>query len=626
MRFFGLSATEFSLLFALGALVLVVLYLFSSRRRTMVVAADPIWRRALGRRRTPFRKLLSLLLQIMIVLIFSLALADPRPIGPGSGRPMALALVVDTSAGMAARESDGTRLERARRLVRSIVRSSGSGDRLALFAMGDSCRQLTAFTGGHEVLAGLSELKPVPVAEDARAAMSFASAALAAACDPAACLLRIVFISDHFHDLDGVVQLALGEAGSNLELAALDVRPRGGAARGSEVFVEVKNHGPRSLRARMRIHTQKIVLGDEPIEVGAGGSFSRVYILKPLKSERLLATLTAVGSDGRADAFSLDDRAYARLPRRVGRKILLVTDGNIFLEKALSLDPSVWLDVVKPAAFKPASLGSFDAAFFDGICPASPVSAAYFNIPAAAPTDCPFATAGEVDFPRLMPLRGDHPLTDGITLIDMQIGRARRLVPESKDMEILRDESGPLMIAREKEGHGGKQRFLAAGFDLAKSDLPLRVAFPLLLHNCLDWFLGPLNEDLQLDPGVGEPILFPLRPLIRDPRGDFLSAQRSGQGWFVVPRLAGFYTLGRGKSEKLLAVNFRISQESDLMGDRRPGPGRIRWRHGDPPRALVAGLGNGAPAEPGLQWPALLLGVAWLLLFDWLFFCLRMLY
>ena len=34
------------------------------------------------------------------------------------------------------------------------------------------------------------------------------------------------------------------------------------------------------------------------------------------------------------------------------------------------------------------------------------------------------------------------------------------------------------------------------GFDLRQSDLPLRVAFPVLLMNALDWFAGDVDEDL----------------------------------------------------------------------------------------------------------------------------------
>ena len=35
------------------------------------------------------------------------------------------------------------------------------------------------------------------------------------------------------------------------------------------------------------------------------------------------------------------------------------------------------------------------------------------------------------------------------------------------------------------------------GFDLKKSDLPLRVAFPVLLVNALDWLAGDTVEEAQ---------------------------------------------------------------------------------------------------------------------------------
>ena len=72
MRFVGLSATEFTLLFSSAAFLAVVFYLISFRRRTAVLAAEPIWRLVLGRRRTPFRKLLALLVQILVLFLLSL--------------------------------------------------------------------------------------------------------------------------------------------------------------------------------------------------------------------------------------------------------------------------------------------------------------------------------------------------------------------------------------------------------------------------------------------------------------------------------------------------------------------------------------------------------------------------
>ena len=53
MRLFGLTPTEFTLLFCAAALLAVIIYLLAFRKRTVVVAADPIWRKIVGKRRTP---------------------------------------------------------------------------------------------------------------------------------------------------------------------------------------------------------------------------------------------------------------------------------------------------------------------------------------------------------------------------------------------------------------------------------------------------------------------------------------------------------------------------------------------------------------------------------------------
>jgi hypothetical protein len=55
----------------------------------------------------------------------------------------------------------------------------------------------------------------------------------------------------------------------------------------------------------------------------------------------------------------------------------------------------------------------------------------------------------------------------------------------------------PLIVAREQSGSGGtNRRSVAVGFDLRQSDLPLRVAFPVLLMNVMDWFAGDVDDDL----------------------------------------------------------------------------------------------------------------------------------
>lgn len=632
MRFFGLSPTEFTLLFAAAAFAAVVFYLLSFRRRTAVMAAEPIWRRVLGRRRTPFRKLLALLLQILILFLLALALADPRFERADPAPPVAVAVVVDTSASMSTVEGDQQRIDLARSLVERMAAALGPRDRMLLLAMDDRCRPLARWTADAGVLqraaAGLSA---GAMPEDFGAAVAFAASALRARPSDDGLQRRLVVIGDRFHpapagELPGeLLQVRVGRARSNLALTAFDIRRRSGAARGHEVFVEVTNTGRRDRRARLSLHTTEKLLGAEDISVPGRAGWARSYFMEPVAADRLMATLTGRGGRSRVDRFSLDDRAFALLPERRQRRVLLVTPGNLFLEKVLALDPSLSLEVVAPEAFAPGRLASVQAAVFDRFCPPSDKPAIYFAPPEQP--GCPFGLGEAVTEPDLLPLRGDHPVTEQITLVDVRIGRARRLLPEPGDAELLADDGGPLVIARQAQGC----KRVAFGFDLMRSDLPLRVAFPMLMHNCLVWFLGEQVDMGPAEHAVGSWTRLPdwvgADTRILAPDGRRVEALVLGGRRLLKLRQPGFYVLEQAARRAVVPANFLQPSESSLPGGGPPGPGRLAWAPEAPvPEALMAGFDKEIPPEPPLQWPVILLAVAWLLLFDWVFFCFRILF
>jgi Ca-activated chloride channel family protein len=630
MRLFGLTPTEFTLLFCTAAILAVIIYLLSFRKRTVMVAADPLWRKIVGKRRTPFRKLLALAIQLLVLFLLSLALGDPR-ILPGEAKlPVTMALVVDVSAGMGAREQGGTRLDRALELSAGIADAMGPRDRMVLMAMDDSCRPLVPYTSDPDAIKNaLAGLQLTTVSEEAQKAVNFAVSTLTGTGFADDAVGRIVLVSDRFHAVQvppglELVQVAVGESTENLAVTAFDVRPRGGAARGSEVFLEVANYGQRSRKARLSIHTKKALLGEEVLDVPAAGTVTRSYFLQPLQDDRVMATLTAARGGGPADGFTLDDRAYALTPEQSARRVVLVTEGNLYLEKALSLNPSIDVKVISPAHFRPEALAGAQAVFFDGICPPAPVHAVYFN--PAQTSGCPFASDREVRFPALLPLRGDHPVTRGITLIDVQVQQACRLLPEPGDVELLSDEGGPLVIARERDS----VRLLGVGFDVSKSDLPLRVAFPILLHNVLDWFLGEAAIGGFNESSVGDLVELPAwvdpREGIEEPTGNRIMPREVGDKLLLRPRVPGYYSAQQRKNQWVLPVNFYQEEESVLAGDRRESDGRVRWRAGEPPGPVVAGFDKAEVPEPPMQWPIILLAVAWLLLFDWIFYVFRILF
>ena len=120
-------------LWLLGLLVpLVILYILKVRRTRLRVPSTWLW--ASAQRdllaKSPFKRLIvqiPLILQILALVLLALALARPSTRGDAIVGDH-VAVVVDTSASMSAKEPDGkTRIELARSAARDVVRALGPG-------------------------------------------------------------------------------------------------------------------------------------------------------------------------------------------------------------------------------------------------------------------------------------------------------------------------------------------------------------------------------------------------------------------------------------------------------------------------------------------------------------------
>lgn len=88
-------------------------------------------------RRVKFRNLLLLLARVLACCLAALALARPSAAWLPSWSAVEAAIVLDTSASMAAREKTGTRMEQARRAARSWLESLPAGSRARILATSD---------------------------------------------------------------------------------------------------------------------------------------------------------------------------------------------------------------------------------------------------------------------------------------------------------------------------------------------------------------------------------------------------------------------------------------------------------------------------------------------------------
>jgi hypothetical protein len=128
----------------------------------------------------------------------------------------------------------------------------------------------------------------------------------------------------------------------------------------------------------------------------------------------------------------------------------------------------------------------------------------------------------------------------------------------------IRSFEQPLLIVGER----GARRFAGLAFDVAESDLPLRVAFPLLVSNVVQWLAGDSAETPRawragetIPLGAGESLWTePQRKFVREVKLDPAQMARD----FFTPLRSGFYLLQSANGARWLAVNTFDAAEADL--------------------------------------------------------------
>lgn len=705
MTFAGLPAAQLLPLFGGGAAALTVLYLLRQRRRRLEVPFLRLWSETLRQSEATslWRKLkrwLSLLLQLLILGLLVLALGDPRLGASQKGRTVVLLL--DASASMQAsapavaagdrararaQGADAARTtrfalakEEARRLVRDLA-----GDDVAVVVALDSQpapmgglsqdeRELLAQVDAVTVRDGPADLlRGLRLAQDLCAGRQnpqvvlvsdggFDEAALQAAGERAAGLdLR-------FAALPGAGVAAGDSVDANLAITSFSVRRYRKNRLSYEVLVEIgafpgepapfakdgrdtKDQSARPIAAQLQLLQEGEVVDVQELSIRPGERVQRLYPNLAGSGVHLEARIARKGPQGaaRPDLLPLDDRAYALLPERRRQRLLLVTAGNLFLEGALLSasagdENALELDKVSPAAYDGERAARYDVVLFDSFTPPSPprTHALYLD-PQGAGSPVPIAES--VAAPFVTDVAKEHPVLRWVTLKDLNISRASVFRLGAGDTALASMLRKPFVVAHEGLDGGQRRRAVLVGFDLKKSDLPLRVAFPVLLVNALDWLAGDTVEEAQRF-ATGQTWRIPLggvgggkgdktakgdraAPRPEAPRpaaADLVLPLEPGQASPTVVSLpvdpeaavaqyhgqrVGFYELRRpGERTLLLAANLSDPTESAARW-------RREFRVGPAPGKTLAPPELGRSALRRVLWPYLLLLALGLLCVEW---------
>ena len=118
-------------------------------------------------------------MHLLVAALIGLALGRPQLAGALGGAARQIAIIIDTSTSMAARDGASTRFALARERARAALSGLGSGDRAILIAAGPTARVVASGGAGDvaALLAALDQLRPGGTGTDMAGALTLAEAA-----------------------------------------------------------------------------------------------------------------------------------------------------------------------------------------------------------------------------------------------------------------------------------------------------------------------------------------------------------------------------------------------------------------------------------------------------------------
>lgn len=488
----------------LGAIL--VLYLLRMRRRDVRIPASFLWRAQPEeiRANSLFQRLRPnplMFVQMVAAMVLVLLLARPQCAQDGLIGETTV-LVLDVSASMNTRESGSTRFGEGLRVAAEAIASAKPGDRIAIIEAGTIPRVVSPLTNDpSRAKLALESVKPSDGESDVGEALRLASAlatSLGKGSNDAGA--RILLLSDGcFPDVENfsagnskVVFRAIGKRADNLAITAFQA---GKTTRGNEAYLSLRNYGDSAIPATVNVYADGELVDSQKTSV-AGGKTVGFTPRLPTNAKLLTAEVKA------DDALAADNFGATSGDPNAALNVLLVSNGNPFLERALLLDPRVILDRTSslPAEAKnPES--KYDVVIFDDIA-SETVSARGVLV---------FGTQGVIRSGRILDTEPrpiyrsaqEHPVVRGVDFAGVAIESLGKVTPGAGAKELVESSAGPLVLVKD-----GTQREVCLPFALLKSDFPLQVGFPILVANALDFLAGEAGKDsLFVRPNV--PFGFP---------------------------------------------------------------------------------------------------------------------
>lgn len=531
--------------------LLILLYILKRKYREEVISSTLLWNEVYKNTRanTPWEKLrknIMLLLQIIILLLLIFSLMRPF-LNFGGKTYKNIILVIDNTASMAAEYGDWTRLEEAKKLAMEVLSSTKDDTNTYIISFdgnsnllqnGDFNKEIS-----NEIISSISQSYNTGEINEI---LSFVKA-IGEGIEEEYEVIAITDKDFSLGDVNGKV-VSLANSGIN---ASIDNVSHKFLEDKIRVIATITNRGSGEYSGDFSLYDGEELISVEALDLKEGDNKTLTFDLPSIKSEVLRGELS------RKDMI-LEDNTYNHvIGKKKVNKVLIVTEENLFLEKAFSSIQNT--EVYKTnSASNLTSADSYDLYVFDGVTPdiipskgsilfINPSSNEFFNVISGGEGGEAKAVIGEVSK----------------YLEDTTFTAAKY-----NSIEIPYYGRGFLNIDEDFIGFKGEvdgRKIAALSFDLHNSDFPLKKEFPILMYELGENLISSgmvyknnfkageriIAKGLSLDASIS--LTYPNGDTLEISSGDEIREENS----------LGIYKLNSLDEKELFSVNFPSEKEGN---------------------------------------------------------------
>lgn len=542
---------------------LIFFHLRKRQRSEIIVSSLFLWTGLSGKVQTKFRKIFNsnihLILQIIIIILLSAALSDPV-IFLGNSPKEKTVIIIDGSASMSVIENEVSRFELAKSEAVSIIRER-RGEASAVILSGSKNELISDFGETSE-----NQIKKIKDLELSHTVSDINSAVLMGYN-----LIddyknsEIILISDGAFNSDippgntdsSFSFIPIGSKHTNLGITAIKSRRDPELPDVHHLYINIQNFSDDEAESNLIILVNGNEYKSTLLNIPGNGSVSTVQIISEV-SGRVEVVLDSI------DLYPLDNRAFLILETENTGNILLVSDGNFYLESLLSITAGIDLYVTN----EQTDNLDYDIIIFDKP-PSGTLDPGNYIFFGAVPADYNIEYEGAVKFPGIKSWDSSHPVLNSVDPSTFTVYEALQ-TKAGREFSSILDGEVPLIYTSEK----AEYKSVYFTFMLNASDLVLKTAFPLLLNNSIKWLLPEIESDALKSEQTGK--LIRQRNLSSNPDtnsqtgtlikpdGEKINLAVRNNACLFTPDQRGFYTLKVFGKEFDYGVNIISPEESDI--------------------------------------------------------------